>query len=864
MLSETPMMASLALVLKRELRGAVWAWPLAALLLVLGGCSSEDAPLANVGRGTSGSGSIPRTPCDPGAIRECSVTLSEHEGVLTCLHGQQVCTEGRWGECQGEGVSMMQSAWGPSGDGRRLHALGEPESCPAENPCDPFCWQYADERPEGGYRADQGDPILAWQGGDISRGGPGGLIARGNREPCTTASDCQFDQYCENPATGANCLHGKCEEGAALDPTCDPCVAEICAEDPSCCDAGLPPSECAHDPCANTGYPDPLRPTCDACVAAVCAATPSCCTEDWSDACAAAYRNCPGAVCPCPVGEIASLDRRTCYAADRTNQPYDGARAACQARGAGWDLISIGSAEENGIARQLSAASNQAWIGLTDRATEGRFVWESGDVIEAGDYASFGPNEPNNQNGDEDCVHIYSSGAWNDRNCGYNFAAICEGPSAVQNRWSASCVEQVGTVCGARCSAPTPNTCAHDPCAVGAALDPACHPCVDAVCEQMPSCCTGAWDAVCAAAVPSACGRSCPLGDSVPPPEDGQCIPYRPWEADYGCPTPDLTLGVPCSGTVPVCNRGSQVFSDRVHLVHFPANSSQYPTCDPGSHANMEHCYADVTIPVGECVSVACPSLTAGIREVMVNPPGPDQVEECSCRNNWALHWGQVSCVSPTVCEQAELSPPSCVYTLRNQHFVDPANHAVTFEPGAVPIEQVSGASACGTDGGWYYDDPVQPTRITLCPASCALHRSTYEHVLVELGCPHLVTPTTRTQVYEGECPDDTPPQWTLLTYDTSIPDDASVVFRVRTAVAEAELASAAYRELRVATQAEPDCTLTSPAGCPVDLFQALDGFPLARDRFLELEMRLNPTSNQVQSPVVHSWRITYSCPPSL
>lgn len=35
------------------------------------------------------------------------------------------------------------------------------------------------------------------------------------------------------------------------------------------------------------------------------------------------------------------------------------------------------------------------------------------------------------------------------------------------------------------------------------------------------------------------------------------------------------------------------------------------------------------------------------------------------------------------------------------------------------PLYKVSGAAACGPDGGWYYDDDVAPTKVLLCPASC-------------------------------------------------------------------------------------------------------------------------------------------------
>jgi len=34
-------------------------------------------------------------------------------------------------------------------------------------------------------------------------------------------------------------------------------------------------------------------------------------------------------------------------------------------------------------------------------------------------------------------------------------------------------------------------------------------------------------------------------------------------------------------------------------------------------------------------------------------------------------------------------------------------------------LPRVAGVSQCGTEAGWYYDDPVAPTEVILCPASC-------------------------------------------------------------------------------------------------------------------------------------------------
>jgi len=55
--------------------------------------------------------------------------------------------------------------------------------------------------------------------------------------------------------------------------------------------------------------------------------------------------------------------------------------------------------------------------------------------------------------------------------------------------------------------------CAHDKCIPGIALDPACDPCVAAVCQKVPSlaCCTAEWNTTCIGAMNAACGYQCGL-----------------------------------------------------------------------------------------------------------------------------------------------------------------------------------------------------------------------------------------------------------------------------------------------------------------------------------------------------------------
>jgi hypothetical protein len=76
---------------------------------------------------------------------------------------------------------------------------------------------------------------------------------------------------------------------------------------------------------------------------------------------------------------------------------------------------------------------------------------------------------------------------------------------------------------------------------------------------------------------------------------------------------------------------------------------------------------------------------------------------------------------------------------------VDPGQVNVRYTPtGAsaatlVPQTFMSDASNCGSEGGWYYDDPSAPTAIKLCDSTCQLLSG--GSVQVEFGCDTIVQP---------------------------------------------------------------------------------------------------------------------------
>lgn len=193
------------------------------------GCSSDgDLPPYRGGEGPS-SRNYKAGPCEAGAEYRCSATLEQGNGLLSCWQGTQQCVDGVWGPCVGGLTTQVDPRHhGPPG-GLRTLALSEPVEC-VDNPCDPGC-QVFHEDPE-----------------DISAPpGTGGEIPDW-----------------ESPPGTAPCEHQLCDVGTALNPSCHPCVATVCAVDASCCTTAWTEAcaELVRTECESTPQPPPVS-VCD-------------------------------------------------------------------------------------------------------------------------------------------------------------------------------------------------------------------------------------------------------------------------------------------------------------------------------------------------------------------------------------------------------------------------------------------------------------------------------------------------------------------------------------------------------------------------------------------------------------------------
>jgi hypothetical protein len=106
------------------------------------------------------------------------------------------------------------------------------------------------------------------------------------------------------------------------------------------------------------------------------------------------------------------------------------------------------------------------------------------------------------------------------------------------------------------------------------------------------------------------------------------------------------------------------------------------------------------------------------------------------CEDDWTTVFNDITAA---VVSGSQIACELAVPTPTNGETLDPTKVNVKYQSGAAPgttLPQVTDAAACGAAGGWYYDDNVAPTKITLCPATCTQVQGDDDaNVKIELGC---------------------------------------------------------------------------------------------------------------------------------
>ena len=627
-------------LVSRDLRWLSRSLTLLALLAWAGAaCNVDDGPTAGpgVGSGAGGQGGSNVGPCTDGATRECHVTIGEHNGVLTCYWGTQACESGSWGQCADGAVVNRQksSDW-------QAKSYSQPAAC-QNNPCDPECKTY-DEIPTEPWFPDGQESIYDWQSGDPGNV-PDSVWDKVGNEPCETGADCQMNQYCYDPTSGS-CTHDVCATGVGLTQGCGTCADMICAQQPECCEKTYISSNCSHDVCT-TG--PALVNGCSACTASVCSYDSYCCNNYWDDLCVTEALG--DAACSCSTATPNSCS----HPESQQGAPLVNGCSACVTSVCSYDAY----------------CCSTMWDGLCVAGAQ---------------------SDPNCQcTGGSACSHAETEqGAALSSSCSLCAASVCSYNAACcSTGWDGICVSQAQSDPNCACANNAPPACTHDPCVEGDALSAGCSPEVANVCQTDGTCCSTYWTASCVAAfsalspggcpsswpgdwtqscvdaVNSVCGAYCQ--DPPPPSGSGQCYPWSPDQTNPSCNGYDLSVGIPCDGTIPVCNHGTQTVPAGVTVMHVPEGSGSFGNPSPPAIAGPITCQTTEAIPAGECISVTgCATDLVDGREIMVNPPGAGQLAECNHLDNWGVFvsgpCGYPACAAQNL--KADITPVNMFITV--------------------------------------------------------------------------------------------------------------------------------------------------------------------------------------------------------
>ncbi|XP_002119657.2 alpha-N-acetylgalactosamine-specific lectin-like [Ciona intestinalis] len=120
------------------------------------------------------------------------------------------------------------------------------------------------------------------------------------------------------------------------------------------------------------------------------------------------------------------------YFVINTNMNYDEAESQCRIYGA---TLAVQGPKDRKTMKKINerlpvTTREDYWIGLTDRVTDGQFVWADGTPL-TNKQKNWRVNEPSNYGGSEDCVgeNFSHSLKWNDYPCDYGeLYALCERP----------------------------------------------------------------------------------------------------------------------------------------------------------------------------------------------------------------------------------------------------------------------------------------------------------------------------------------------------------------------------------------------------------------------------------------------------
>jgi len=133
---------------------------------------------------------------------------------------------------------------------------------------------------------------------------------------------------------------------------------------------------------------------------------------------------------PCEDGLRNAVDPATgaCYMYFDTELPWQIALAACATLGRDTHLATVTSETEVLLLQQIGLDAADVWLGATDAASEGTFIWMTGEPLVFDNWRAGEPNDGNSPDRSEDCMvqEVDNGGTWDDRSCVSLFPYFCE------------------------------------------------------------------------------------------------------------------------------------------------------------------------------------------------------------------------------------------------------------------------------------------------------------------------------------------------------------------------------------------------------------------------------------------------------
>lgn len=211
---------------------------------------------------------------------------------------------------------------------------------------------------------------------------------------------------------------------------------------------------------------------------------------------------------------------------------------------------------------------------------------------------------------------------------------------------------------------------------------------------------------------------------------------------------------------------------------------------------------------------------------------------------------------------------------------VDPNRLTVRYTPNGtetpVDLPLRSGASACGSSQGFYYNNPTNPTTLILCPASCnTVSADQKAKLAIFYDClpTHEDGVFTRDYSAVGLCPPGSSHLWSTFSWNADTPGSTFIDFTVAVANTAAGLATAPEYQLQFTNPPTTGTNVGRPLKAQSAVAPATNtGWArvdptlsvLGLDRkapYLRLRAKLNGQPPAfIETPVLRAWDVSISC----